>query len=400
MSNKPANGNRSQSSRENERLQVRKAAHDKKEELSRTIAENVSHNLRKLIQYLDWSQAKMADALDLAEAAVSGYIHGKAGETVIPRPEVLALITQIAAERKNLRFTVDEFMFERLQFDVARNKPIEYTTDRGSHLDYTGNYYFYFFDQSKAGATPSTYAARKLRYGVISIYQEMRRIGEYGIYTCAKFFKEAADAYAFRETLDAVAAVDEDDKRAKILALYRGDKEFYTGEVTFNDNHVFVELNSGYFGDRVLAVFYAPRKKADSAYIGGLGSMVSVSHGLAQMPVAQKVILSDVRLKASSERIASMLRMELQDIQMSEEAEDLYGTYQMLTRDSKDELSVSQYLDEEDRQAIFRSRLTRVVRTSADKYLNAICSVTEEDDAAVYQMIKNSVVRGRNHEFS
>ena len=84
---------------------------------------------------------------------------------------------------------------------------------------------------------------------------------------------------------------------------------------------------------------------------------------------------------------------------MSEEADDLYATYQMLTRDSKDELSLSRYLDDEDREAIFRSRLTQVVRSSADKHLNAVCSVTEQDDAAVYQLIKNSVVRGRKNDF-
>ena len=395
MASNSVNSSKSGSSRREDRSAIREDAGKKRDELSKTIASNGSLNLRKLIQYLDWSQAKMADALDVSEAAVSGYIRG----TVIPSPETMALITQIAAERKNLRFTVDEFMFENLQFDLAQNNSREYVTEKEKHNDYIGNYYLYFFDQSKSGATASTRAARKLRYGVISIYQEMRRIGEYGIYTCAKFFKEAAEAYEFRDALDAIETENEDDKRSKTLELYRVDKEVYIGEVTFNDNHVFVELNSGYFGDKALAVFYAPRKKADSSYIGGLGSMVSVSHGFAQMPVAQKVIMSDVRLNASPEKIASLLRMEPRDMPMSEEADDLYATYQMLTRDSKDELSLSRYLDDEDREAIFRSRLTQVVRSSADKHLNAVCSVTEQDDAAVYQLIKNSVVRGRKNDF-
>ena len=353
------------------------------------LESNVGNNLKNLLKDMGWTQQKLSTVMDMGEATVSSYVKGK----MLPSVTSLVNLCEHTDIKRKYRLTIDQLLFESLDFEKT-SVPLAMRENQAElHSDYIGNYFMYFFDQSSLDVIGGVRESRRLRYGVISIYNYMKRVGDEGIFAHAKFFKTLDDARQFKMELDDVMVPEVSGYADKVIEQYRKDREYYTGELTFNDNHTFIDISSGYYEDKALIVLCATQKKADRHYIGGLGTVVSVSHGTLHMPVAQKIILSAPELNVSAEELGKHLRIEPDCVQISDEADELLRMYQKLYGAGSNETSApAAFLDEYDKRAIFTSRLSQLVKNSVDKDLNCVCAVTEKDDSMVYQMIKRCVV--------
>lgn len=348
------------------------------------IEETMAVNLRNLLKDMEWSQSKLASVMGVGEASASAYVNGKQ----IPAVMSLVNLCDWPDIKKKYGLTIDQLLFEMLDFAKTSIPITMRDLPKETHADYIGNYFLYFYDQAAPDVVGGIRESRRLRYGVISIYAHMRRIGDEGIFCHAKFFKTFDAAKYFRNELNAIATEEKVESREKVIEQYRQDKEYYTGELYFTDNHTFIDLFSSYYGDKALVALYATQKKADKHYIGGIGTVVSISHGALHMPVAQKIIISSSEIKLSDEEIGRHLRIAPESIHVSTEAEDLLRLYHRLYGTGQD-MPMS-FLGEHDKNAIFNSRVSQLIKNSIDKELNSICAVSEQDDAAIYKMIKNS----------
>lgn len=277
--------------------------------------------------------------------------------------------------------------------------------------DMVGAYMVYLFDQSKENYTENERASRKIRYGVVSIVEETK--AEYGTISSfkafAQFFKEKDEAIQLHKTLtkifkvamkgpkfDMPRLVEDIEKEYLKVGVKPSDpgyaayqnKEFYKGDVDFQEQHVYIDLKSNYFGDHALFALYSPPKKKDSTYIGGIASLSSVSHGKDRMPCAQKALVSRYVLNKDDVELGEYIRMNPTKVSIESKIEEIYSMFEELNKES-----LSKLIDRKDKLSIFSNRFERIVQDYIKDGLNSVGVITVDDDSAAYELIKHFGMR-------
>lgn len=362
--------------------------------LAWALTSNLGNNILTVISAMGWNQTQFAERMNISVGSLTSYINrgvkvSGTNETKDVWPP-LDLVVKMCCDseiQKKIDFAADDLIFGSLEPNNGQTRIGGKST--GAHEDIYGNFFLYFFDQTSQTAKGEMNTGRNLRYGVISIYEQVKRFGEIGVYAFALFFKTADEAYEFMTELNAV-----DDAQSvigeKTKKKYRANSEYYFGEITFDGNHAFVDLSSSFYKDKGLIILSEPEKKPDAKYIGGLGNMVSVSHGANHVPVSQKIIFSRVELGASEEEIGESLSFSSNEISMYEESDEMIQYFKKLYP-SGDAADFSSLLDEQDKRALFNNRLSRLLQQKAEKEFSNICTITKEADHAVYKLIQRSM---------
>lgn len=342
---------------------------------------NVGQNISKVIDAMGMSQAQFAKKMNVAAGTLSSYITGGA----YPPFDFIAKMCVVKDIQKAIQFTADELLFEDLEFNDG--KPDTDRKQANEHSDILGSFFLYFFDQSSPDASGQIDSSRKLRYGVITIYEQIKKLGEIGVYAYALFFKTVEEAEMHWK--DLLAIDDADAHLDKLRLLYKSNNEHYTGEVAFNGHHVFIDLTSTFYRDKGLFILNAPEKKPNAEYVGGLGNVLSVSHGSARCPVAQKIVFSRVQLKgASEEEIAKHLSLTSGSVSVQGETDEIISLFKNLYPSGGSIGSIDTWFDEQDKRSIFNNRLSRLLQNRAEKEYNSLCMISKSDDHPVYKLIK------------
>lgn len=357
---------------------------------SDALAIQVGANLLKLIKAVGWSQAKFAGETGISTGALSGYISGD------KIPSLFYLVNICAMKffkEKGLDLTLDKLIMENFNPALTiQNRAGKTAEVKGTvpHGDFIGNYVCYFFDQSKPTDELDNKASRGLRYGVISIFDDYNALtGKPTTKAVASFFKEeeAEKAFGLKGKLDDIFSSDFKIgvRNTSLMQEYEGVAGYYNGVVTFSDRHAFISVESEVYGDNALLVLYSPQKKTNVDYIGGIGSVASISHGRNHMPTAQKIIISKYKLGCSNEMIAEHLSMATANISQQTEAEDLAEFCRKLYSNTVAEMS---YLDEFDKIAMIQRRMRQLVKNYVEKNVCCVCSVSEDEDKKVLALIR------------
>lgn len=351
----------------------------------------IGENLKKLQKAIDWTQNKFAAETDIAVGSLNGYMKG----VTAPPATYLARLCAMS-EFKKFELTLDTFLDG--DFDpenVVRQKPGNVTKSKEYelHKDYVGTYLTYIFNQTKI-EHGKVDEIRELRYGVINIYEKRNPIGDNTYHALARFYKESKKDEAFGlkrkvdEILSAKTPSADDYERAHKLIL--ADNEYYTGALTFSENHTFLSLESSEYSDHALIILHAPpKKKGNRLYIGGLGSVCSVSRSRNHMPAAQKIIISRYQLEKSREEIGAYLFMYSSNLSTTDEVTELVRLFKRLYATGADADRASEYLLEIDKAAIFENRLNQIIREYIEKTACCVSTVSEEEDSRVYALIKS-----------
>ena len=362
-----------------------------------TLKENVSKNLSLLKEAMEWTQAKFAEKTGISEPALSNYLKGNKKEGRLPPLEYLVgLCTMPEFKEKGIELTLDRLIGERFQPRSVIQNRVQYPSeDRRAmrHSDFQGNYLCYFFEQSKTPRDRDYKSARELRYGVLSVFDACEGLtGEIEVRALSAFFKESEieKALELKRALDAIteADVDRNSRNIGIEDAFRCKSiSAYEGNVSFGEHHTFINVQSSACGDNALIILYAPQKKADEDYIGGIGCVASVTRDRTHMPTAQKIIISKYRLKCAKEVISEFLRMSAVTVEQKSEAAAICEFCRKLY--SSEELA--QHFDEQDKAAMLQRRLDQLVKNYVEKNLYCVGSVSEEEDRAVFQLIERSM---------
>ncbi len=355
----------------------------------------IGENLRKLRYSMKWSQAQFAKESGIAEPTLSNYINGNI-KGLPPLDYLLRLCTMPQFKEKGLNLSLEMLISDKFDPEgmIKKRQGDPFLSRREmAHGDFLGAYLTYFFDQSKPVHDEDCKLSRAFRYGVIAVYNDYDSVtGEVAAKALAYFCKaeEASVAFALKKTLDhAFKTNGSVDGRNKAIAKafdFEGSA-VYEGTVTFSNHHTFINIHNHIYGDNALIVLYAPQKRPDTEYIGGLGSIASVARGRAHMPTAQKIILSKYELTCSDETVAEHLSMASAVVNQENEAEELCRFCRKLY--SSD--SLLQNLDESDRAVMVRRRMELLVRNYIEKNICCVGSVNEEEDRAVYKLIERSM---------
>ncbi len=366
------------------------------DEAKNRLQDTISSNLIKLKNAMGWNQKSFARETGIPEATLSNYMKGgDILESRLPSFDYLVSLTQNQAFKNNgIKVSLDLLISD--QFDPANEsnklgKSVAELQGHNLHKDFVGNYLCYFFEQSKPKNNQDLRSGRELRYGVISAYEDRETLtGNVLIKAYAVFFKgdEKSLALELKARLDGAFASKEKstvkDRNAAILKAFDDVADrIYVGDVTFGEEHMFITVNGTSHVDHAMIILHSPPKRTASEYIGGIGTVASVTRGRSHMPVAQKIILSKFELNCSDEVISEHLSMSFATIEQRAESEAICALSCKLYSDP----SFSESLDEDDKRVIIQRRLDQLVRNYVDKNICSVGSVSEDEDKAMYELI-------------
>lgn len=360
----------------------------------------IGNNIHKLVEAMDWPQARFARETGIGPAALNNYING----VRLPGVDYLVNLTVLQAFKgRGILFSLNDLVSETFDPIGARRIHEGYSIESVTeiqHKDFLGNYICYYYDQAKPVTDQDFKLSRELRYGIITVYDDINGLTrEVSVRIIGTFFKEKDydAAVKLKNDLDSIFDTFESTYREKgkkdypqrneeIKKLYvSDDKSVYAGLLTFSDQHAFIQLECQNHGDNGFLVLYTPPKKATKEYVGGIGCAASVSHGLNHVPVAQKMIVSKRVLFCAREIIAKHLNMCSNLVPPTDESKDLVGFCKKLY---SSESEVSRSFDDSDKEALVTRRLSQIVNSYAEKNITCYGSVSEEEDKAVYELIK------------
>ncbi len=357
-----------------------------KEELKKTVGTNI----KKLCIAMEWSQGKMADKIGISDAALSNYIKAER----LADLDVLVKICSLPdIKRKGFNVKVDDFLSNSHEFTNTQVIENSVTSQESPRNDFIGNYICYFYAQSKSVHNQDSKTPRELRFGILSVYDEYNCItGESKIKALAFFYKEKdlEDARNAKRRLDEIfgehkTIADRNQAIIDFVSSLPGNTGIYDGDIVFTKQHTFVNIRSAIYNDTALMIFYLPNKREQSDYLGGIGSIASVAHGRMHMPTAQKIIISRHELGCSFEEIADHLSLASAPVEQTEETVALAEICKRLYS-SDDQMSL--LIDDGDKIAIVKNRLNQLVRNYIEKNVCCVGSVSDEEDAKIYTLIK------------
>ncbi|MEE0874797.1 MAG: helix-turn-helix transcriptional regulator [Ruminococcus sp.] len=353
------------------------------------LQKTVSANLIKLFNLADLSQSAVAKRLHCSPAAISNYLNPKSKTARVPNVSFLMDVC-LLPEVKNLGLDITINDLISAEFDPIVDEAEVGRSQNLSHNDFLGNYYCYFFDQAKDVSAKEVETSRDLRFGVMTFFDERNPLTGIVTYEAYAMFFKAAErekAVILKDTVDAAFKKNEDDSAGRnsiIRDAFREQSGFYSGGIKFSDTHAFIGITSSTFKDIAMMSFYAPVKRDDHEYIGGIGAVSSVTHGSNRMPAAQKIIISQAKLQCPDEVTAEHLNMVSSEIDLGDQA--LLLT-ELCTKMFNPQTKAA-YLDDSDRTAIIKTRMNQLVSDYITKNIFSVGTVSKDEDKKVYQLIK------------
>ncbi len=376
-----------------------------------------SKNFKETCQILGLSQQKLRIMTGKSVGFINNICNGKASPEVDFMANLLSMPPFSDFEEHNTNpLMIDSFFcddckkFAQDYIDDINNPDSVVKPKRMSEFvrkDMVGAYMIYLFDQSKENYTENEKASRRIRFGVVSIVEEVCL--DYGVKTSFKayahFFKEKNDAVKLHKKLSKIFKTSLKGEKIDIPKLAKSieneyikvgvnptdsiysaykNKEYYQGDVDFQEQHVYIDLKSSYFGDHALFALYSPPKKKDSDYIGGIASLSSVSHGNDRMPCAQKALVSRYIINKDDVELGEYIRMNPTKVSIETKIEEIYSMFEELNKES-----LSGLMDRQDKLSIFSNRFERIVKDYIKDGLNSVGVITTADDSAAYELIKH-----------
>ena len=368
---------------------------DEKKETKERLKKVLSRNIRELREALEWNNKQFSLYLGVSEATMSNISNGN----TLPDLDLLAVLCNLQEIKdQGFDFTLQDILSDDFNPKAAKEKREKYQEGlTGDELisSFIGNYFCYFFDQSKPMNELDVKQDRNLRYGVISIHNTTDGInGKQKNHVFAKFFKDDdyKNAVKVKEDLDerfSKNAKNMNNIHKSVQEYFKSDDDVYYGELLFHGDRAFIAIESAEFFDQALIILYTSSKKAKKHYCGGLGTVSSVTHGNDRMPTAQKIILSEHILNnATQETIAQHLSVSSVVIKPTTESVALGNLCKQLYNSNDELVSL---MSDNDKISIITNRVSQLVYNYINKNICCVASVSKDEDKKVYDLIQQSV---------
>ncbi len=361
----------------------------------------VSTNLNKLKNAMGWSQKEFADKWGIASGSINNYLKTDTKDPRIPSLDVLLNLCSIPDfEKAGLEFGIDDLLDEAFNPESTikfKKGMLNATALYIPHEDFIGNYLCYYNDQSDLADRFGKKRRRELRYGVLSIFDDVNGVtAKRTMRVAATFFKEEnrqmaidlkneLDTINFNNMTDERFSGNRTERNNSIIAKMSACSGIYKGELTFSDHFAFIDIISEAYSDKALMILYIPPKNNQTNYIGGIGTLTSVSHGRNHTPSAQKIILSKYELACSDQDIAPYLNMAFPNFTQKDDGRAISNFCSKLYNGE------IKGLDENDKIVVIQNRINKINEDYIRDNLCCSSTVSEMEDAKVYQLILASM---------
>ena len=302
-----------------------------------------------------YSQKEVALKTGFSQASINNYLK-KGSEPSI----------QFLVELKNAYgINLDDFLFTELYIDEEK-----------SYDRFLGNYLLYYFNNDCYKGEAHQNLKNTLNYGVISIYKE--KYLDKTVKVLASFTKVKDDAIKLLRDLNK-SKVEEIENR------YNNFGNVYNGSLDFNEQNIFILLDNFKYKDKTFVILNNP--PSSSSYIGGVGTVNSISRGREHNPCSQFIIFSKKVLDIPDGELYDLLKFDNYAIDISDEVGEVVDLFKRL------------YLSQNDLANILESQKISIIKNKIDLLLSEtfeanafrFAKISNREDDNVYRLIKEGI---------
>ncbi|MBO6260605.1 MAG: hypothetical protein J6N47_07245 [Lachnospiraceae bacterium] len=357
------------------------------ETLDERIIETTSANLCHLIERLSTTRERFADRLDYPIDIINDYCDGKA----IPDYKFLLAL------KDKFEISIDEFLTrtdspEDIYFEKMREQSgINTSSDefRGQFESESpeelsrlcGNFFCYYLDTENYKGKDMNPADAAMNYGVLSIMETGTVTGK-PTYDCVAMLgkKDRELIRKIKKNLDGCKSIDE---IISCLTDEHLSKYIYYGKIRTSSDHYYLSL-AHENEDKIAIILHRPNSRKPK-YIGGIGTVNSVSRGRQHMPTVQFVGFSRYALNMSEEDIYHTMLLNYPNYHATQETEEMIRTFKNLYMNDE---NTGFSFTESQRQILIQSNIERIIKESLTRNLMRYAKVSEVDDDDWYHIIK------------
>lgn len=331
------------------------------------VRKNIVKNLRYIMfKYGIEVQKDLADILDISAPQLSKVLKGE---------QTLALFPFLANIERRFHYSIDEFLFTDIEFtDKCRNGTDE-NLPVANYMKFLGVYQLYYFDSSSFKGRERGSNGDSLKSGIMYVEKEPKT-DKYSVLAIFNMNKDKADSFYRNELNNGKCGAS--SCRGKIINT-GGAQRVYYGELELSTKHIYINLRFENAKDRVQMIFHRPDIDYGQ-YMGGLGTMVSVSKGRYSEPCMQCIALSNASLNVSEEELAAHLLMHYPKIKTYDTINDLVNFTTDLYGAKANENDRLSRLSDEQKKSLVRNYIDEIVNDTVEKNLFRTVTVTAADD--------------------
>lgn len=356
--------------------------------------EHFATNIRSLRQILGKSCEKMSEYLGDLHRGTYGKWEDNEDTTLPSYGEVANIQYCLQQNTKTAalaNFLIGDFYTMDIPFEELNNP-----TDTADYIPFLGTYIAYYYDFSEVRINQLEVSRLRMRHLVMHIYERLSLAGNKELCCYVVPFKNITRAEKALTSISLKAnTCDKLDISKELEQHFRDDlglldNDIYHGAVFLSKNSpcLQISLSNMPHSDYVSVMFLIPGAlSSGNTYFGGLGCMNSVSRGINNHPIAQKIILSRFPLQYDEARIGKHLCVQSSNLPIDEQVEDIIRSNEALrTADSFG-------LSSDDRYHLLAYRLKNLVDTYNTQLNLTGFHISKEEDNAVFHMIKHFSIK-------
>ena len=348
-------------------------------DLAEPIKNNVAANIQNLLKQHKMTKKALAQAVGMAESSINDYCNLK--KSTVPPLSVLV------AMRNLYDIDINEFLTKTINIDDYNRTPEPSKTDiilEEAHRKYTGTYVVYYLDTSSYKGRDDNNSKDSLTYGVLTVFESKSNVAKstFDVYAVMGI-SDRETAYELKSVLEVM-----DDSVNDVIALIteRGlNEKLYTGDFCIEGDFAYISIVHKN-NDRALAILHSPSTNKGK-YIGGLGTINSVSKGREKMPTVQFIALSRKALRQSDDDIHRNLLMAYPTLSAASYAPELVQTFTNLYVDkASDESNLSNF----QKNTTMQANIEMYMLDSIERNMFRYGKISNQDDDYFYHWLKET----------
>ena len=317
------------------------------------MTNNIIKNLKVLSE--KYTVKDIAKKTGISQTSINAYITG------IREPSIKFLIKL----KEQYDINIDEFMFS----DLSNLSDIENEINIASR--FSGNYICYYYN-NKEQLGKLHESIKDLYFGIMSINVIGKKVKVYATFSKEKH--KVIEDFKFLNNAEDFDVVEKYHKQAD---------DHYVGQLTYTQEHVFINLTCKEKNDNAFIIFKNPASKAK--YAGGIATINSISRG-SHNPCVQFILLSRKVIKKPDGDIYNRLTMKGVDVNLGNVVNKIINVVKEFYCDEESSLNTN-FSDEQKNiiiESIVKHEFDKIVESNKFRF----GKISDSEDALFYQLIK------------
>ena len=314
---------------------------------------NFQNNLKVLAS--KYTQKQIAEKTGFSQSSINNYL------TKSSEPSIQFLI----ALKNAFGICIDDFLFAEMQDENQENY------DR-----FLGNYLVYYYNNNTYKGEVHNNISSTLNYGVISIVKE----NENDVSVLGIFMKSKIDAVKILKECNSSATSKD------VLKIYYETSNYYKGNISTTRQGIFLDVYNKFNGDKCYFIFNNP--PSNTPYIGGVGTVNTMSRGREHNPCVQFVIMSKKLIDRPDGEIYNCLKFDDINVNLDYAIKDMIDLFKRLFAE-KNELAST--LAEYQKLAILQNKIEYHFNEILEANVFRFAKISNKEDDLFYKLIKEGI---------